>query len=160
MGTVPREKTVCFTGHRRIAAADRLRLAAQLAAAVDGRIALGMTHFICGGALGFDTLAAQCVLAARAANPAVRLMLALPCRGQAENWRAADKAVYADICARADEVIYVSEDYSPDCMGRRNRFMVDHAAAVVVYCRQAQGGTANTVAYAVREGVPRIHLMD
>jgi len=158
MEAIPRGSAICFTGHRHIPAADIPRLTAQLASVIDTQASQGTTHFICGGALGFDTLAAQCVLAARKVNPLVRLVLALPCHNQQARWNAAERAVYADILSQADEVVYTADSYSPDCMNRRNRFMVDNASAVVTYCIHAYGGTANTIAYAARENVTRIRL--
>lgn len=86
-----------------------------------------ITTFYCGGALGFDTLAAQAVLKARRFHPQVKLILALPCRDQAEQWRETDRLFYESIKRRADEVVYLSEHYTRGCMFERNRYMVDHS---------------------------------
>jgi len=153
-----RERTACFSGHRVIPSDRRDRVVALLLSAVSALIEEGFTDFICGGALGFDTLAANAVIAARAQNAGVRLILALPCKNQTRNWNRADVLAYEALLAAADEVHCLSEAYTHGCMQRRNRFMVDHSAAVVTYCGQASGGTAYTIAYAAQEGIRRIPL--
>ena len=52
----------CFTGHRRISAEQKRLLIKKLDKLLDTLSARGINHYICGGALGFDTLAAQVVL--------------------------------------------------------------------------------------------------
>ena len=153
-----REHTACFSGHRIIPAETHSQLSALLVTAVDSLVAAGVTSFICGGAIGFDTMAAQTVLAAREQNPDVRLILALPCKDQSNRWPAKDVAQYVEHIALADEVHWISETYTSDCMHRRNRFMVDHAAIVVTYCTRPRGGTAQTIAYAERQGIRHISL--
>ena len=69
-----------------------------------------------GGALGFDTLAAQTVLDMKKEYPQLRLILVLPCEDQTRGWRSEDIAVYENIKRRSDKVVYVSREYTPDCM--------------------------------------------
>lgn len=119
----------------------------------------GIRDFITGGALGFDTLAAQAVLRARKDAEDLRLVLALPCREQAKNWRKKDIKVYNDIIEAADEVIYVSEEYTADCLLRRNRFMVDNSSCCVFYLTRTRGGTAYTVRYAVENEIEMCNVI-
>ena len=50
-------------------------------------------------------------------------------------------------------MVYVSREYSEDCMLRRNRYLVDHAACLLaVYNGERRGGTAMTVRYAQKLG--------
>ena len=101
-----------------------------------------------GGALGFDTVAALMVLEMRRANPDIQLVLALPCRSQSSRWARPDQDVYQFLLKSADRIIYVSEDYFPGCMQKRNRFMVDHSDTCLCYLTRCHGGTWNTVSYA------------
>lgn len=49
--------------------------------------------------------------------------------------------------------MYVSKEYSKDCMLKRNRYLVDHAACLLaVYNGEWRGGTAMTVRYAKKLG--------
>lgn len=59
----------------------------------------------------------------------------------------------ADIVLEAaDEVIIVSEKYSPSCFQKRNEWMVDHSSHLIAVCNDLHSGTANTIAYAEHIG--------
>ena len=143
----------CFTGHRDIPPEILPALAAKLEAIVLELIADDIRYFYAGGALGFDTLAAETVLRLRDQFPQIRLILALPCREQTRGWSAALVSRYEHILHRANEVIYTSEHYTRGCMQRRNRFMVDHSAVCVAYCIRSTGGSAYTLQYARKSGL-------
>lgn len=85
-----REKTVCFTGHRIIPSEKRASLFAHLTDVITSLLEAGYRYFGAGGALGFDTLAAQAVLQLRTEYPQIRLILVLPCKEQTRGWLAAD----------------------------------------------------------------------
>lgn len=156
-----RDQCCCFTGHRFIATADRAALREALRRQIDLLAEEGVATFLAGGALGFDTLAAQEVLRARVeSGGAVRLVLALPCLGQESRWRAQDAAVYQAILRNADEVIYTGDVYEPEAMFVRNRYMVDHSSVCLCYLREGatRGGTAYTVRYAKRSGLRIVNL--
>ena len=141
-------KSCCFTGHRDLP----LGLYAAISKEIDVQIArlydLGVRRFIAGGALGFDTLCAERVIALKEKYSDVTLTLALPCRDQDKRWGKEDRKRFSDILVRADEVIYVSEEYTRYCMFKRNRFMVDNSRYCVSYCTEVSGGTYYTVNYA------------
>lgn len=121
----------------------------------------GYTHFICGGAVGFDTLAADCVLAMRERFPEITLSLFLPCRDQTQKWNSlTDLKKYKEILGKADEVRYVTDFYTEICMHERNRLMADFSDVCVAYMRTARGGTAYTVKYANSRGLTVINLCD
>lgn len=89
------EKACCFTGHRKIPVEDRLRLCCLLDDAITSLADRGVDTFLAGGALGFDTLAAQEVLRLRQGElPWIRLVLVLPCLGQEARWRPEDARLY------------------------------------------------------------------
>ena len=113
----------------------------------------GVGEFICGGALGFDTMAATEVLRQKADFPHIRLSLILPCRDQAARWNAAQRKIYTEILEKADKIEYLFERYVPGCMQMRNRRMVDRADVCVAYYNGTPGGTAYTVQYAREKGV-------
>ncbi len=153
-----REQTCCFTGHREIRAEDRASLGAALSAELARLYRLGVRYFGAGGALGFDTAAAEAVLALRREHADVRLILILPCRDQTKYWRREDIARYEAILASADKVVYTAERYHPGCMHVRNRHLVEHAAYCVAYFSGAPGGTAYTVRYAEQAGLSVTNL--
>ena len=142
-----------FSGHREIPAGAAEGLRRALSARIDELAEAGCRRFLCGGALGFDTLAAEAVLEVRERRPAVRLVLALPCPGQDRRWAERDRAVFARILAAADETVLVSPAYHRYCMMQRNRYLVDHSDLLICYLTRDRGGTAYTVGYALRRGV-------
>lgn len=145
--------TCCFTGQRDSPSEILPALAAKIEAVVLELIADGIRYFYAGGALGFDTLAAETVLRLHDQFPQIRLILALPCHEQTRGWSAASINRYEHILHRANEVIYTSEHYTRGCMQRRNRFMVDHSAVCVAYCTRSTGGSAYTLQYARKSGL-------
>lgn len=145
------EQACCFTGHRILAVKDQPLLPQKLEDCIRQLIGEGICDFICGGARGFDTLAARTVLALREEFPDIRLILALPCRDQSRRWGASDRALYQEILSHADLVHYTSDHYHTGCMMSRNRFMVDHSAVCVFYLTVTRSGTYKTVAYAMEQ---------
>ncbi len=100
------------------------------------------------------------VLSLKEKNPALRLHCILPCEGQEVKWPKAEQEQYHSILKRADEVVYVSRDYHPDCMLERNRYMVDRASILLaVYNGTYRSGTAMTVRYAKEQGT-KIMIID
>lgn len=155
------QRACCFTGHRpdKLPWGTReddprcLALKARLAAALEAEYAAGVRHFICGMARGADLYFAEGVLALRDRLPGVTLECARPCESQATRWPAEEQARYQAILARCDFETLVQHHYDPWCMMRRNRYMVDHSARLLaVYDGVPKGGTAQTLAYALRRG--------
>ncbi|MGN0747291.1 MAG: SLOG family protein [Aristaeellaceae bacterium] len=153
-----RPLTVCFTGHRHIAAEASGNLAARLGQALEKLYGRGYRDFLSGGALGFDLMAAESVLALRHAHPDARLIMVLPCGNQTRRWPDEDCRRYESILYAADETRVLSASYYEGCMQVRNRHMVDHSALCVCYMVVPRGGTLSTVSYALKEAVPVINL--
>lgn len=109
------------------------------------------TRFLSGMALGVDLDFAQIVLTLRSTLP-LSLECALPCRNQTAKWAQADVARYERILDQADDVTLVSERYSPECMLKRNRYMVDKSdLVIVVFNGMKSGGTWYTMNYAEKQ---------
>ena len=113
----------------------------------------GKRVFLSGGALGFDTMASFAVLRLKEKQPNVRLIIAAPCLSQPSRWSSSDREVYHSLLSLSDQVIYVSKEYFPGCMQKRNRFLVDHADQCLCFLNNCRGGTWNTVSYAYDQGL-------
>ena len=150
----------CFTGHRTIPPAVREELTAILDRRLQALYDVGFVEFRAGGAIGFDTLAAERVLALRERHPDCRLVLMLPCRDQSKYWNKAQQAHYDALLEKADRVIYVREHYTPDCMHARNRALVDGSDLCIAYLTENRGGTLYTCSYALKQGVLLRNLYD
>ena len=153
-----RAKTCCFSGHRSMSGEEKLKVAVRLRKIIEEQIKAGVVFYGAGGALGFDALAAQTVLEMKKEYPQLRLILVLPCEDQTRGWHSEDIAVYEDIKRRSDKVVYVSRQYTKDCMHKRNRHLVDHSGTCICYLTRASGGTAYTVDYARRKGLHVINV--
>lgn len=148
-----REKTCCFSGHRVIPGEQKERIQELLARRIPQLCDEGFSLFICGGALGFDTLAADAVLAAKQKYDGIRLSMAIPYPGYGDNWSAENRQVYRSILERADNVVYTSAYYHKFCMYSRNRYMVDSSGMLLCYMTEFKGGTFYTVSYALKKNL-------
>ena len=163
------EQLICaFTGHRpksfpwgyNESAPDCVALKKVLTEQITTLAGNGTTGFISGMALGVDLWAAQIVLDLQKKNPMLKLYCALPCEGQEAKWPAHTQKQYHSILRQADKILWVSREYTSDCMLNRNRYMVDHASVLLaVYNGVYQCGTGMTVRYAMSKH-RRIILID
>lgn len=145
-------RSCCFTGHRDIPPQVYGEVTEAVKAEIMRLYRLGVRRFIAGGALGFDMICAETVLALRPTLPEITLTLALPCRGHDLRWSRDDRARLIRLTEGADETVYVSETYSSYCMFKRNRFMVDESLYCISYCTRKRGGSYYTVNYARSRG--------
>ena len=146
---VSRSQTCCFTGHREIANNTAYLIPSVLKDVLRKLISRGATRFLTGGAMGFDTIAALCVLELKEEFPQVKLELILPCRDQTRLWNEQNRSIYNMILERADRAEYLHDKYSSSCMHDRNRRLVDLSDVCVSFCIHSGGGSAYTMAYAL-----------
>lgn len=162
-----RSTSCCFTGHR----PDRLpwgihendprclALKAQLAQAVAQAYQKGYRHFICGMARGADLYFCEAVLALGREKPDLTIEAAIPFTDQDIYWPQADRDRRAALLDQCHYETVVQHNYSPSCMARRNRYMVDHSSLLLaVYDGTPKGGTAGTLIYAVQQGLETMVL--
>ena len=161
-----REETCCFTGHRPeklpwggLETDDRcLLLKARLRDAVEAAYAEGKRHFICGMARGCDFYFAEAVISMRTRKPDVTLEAAIPCIRQSASWSAAQRERWERLVEACDRTTVLQGEYTPDCMIRRNRYMVEHSSLVIAVYDGSNGGTRRTLEYAIREKIPFVDI--
>lgn len=149
----------CFTGHRYLSPNEIKYAVSELRRTVRALAAEGYTVFRSGGALGFDTIAALVVLDLRE-ELGIELEVYIPCRDQDKMWSERDKKYYKYILSAADRTYCLSEYYTSSCMHARNRRMVDGSDCCIAFCKKGSGGTAYTVAYALKNDVRLINIAD
>ena len=127
-------KACSFTGHRIIPKEKIDPLSDLLDRAIDYAYAEGCRTFYCGGALGFDTMSAKAIIKKRMLKPDMRLIIVVPCADQEAKWSNSEKDMYNYVISSADEVIYTSLSYTPDCMRRRNEYLAESCDMLIAFC--------------------------
>ena len=121
----------------------------------------GATDFYAGGALGWDSIAAEAVLKLREMYPRIKLHLVLPCspEEQTYKWNDIQKVEYYNILKTADAVEYTSKHYYDGCMKVRNARLVELAdCCVCYYDNRSRSGTGQTVRMAEKAGRTVINM--
>ena len=90
----------------------------------------------------------------------VRLIFALPCPNHEAKWTENEKQLLHSLLAEADEVVYVSDEYSDICMKLRNEYMVNRSAYCVCALLHQRSGTSQTVNFARKRGLNIINVAD
>ncbi len=140
------ENRVCsFTGHRQIKKEHESALPSLIYRAVEYAYSKGCRTFLAGGALGFDTFAAREVIRFRMLHSDVCLVLVLPCPDQAKRWTGTQQKSYNHTLECADEIIYISEEYTDTCLRERNQKLAYDADILISYVSRSNSGSAQTV---------------
>lgn len=139
------EPSVSFSGHRKLQDNPN-QVFSRLLSEIRSCYASGYRLFYTGGAIGFDTLAAEAVLSEKRNCPDIVLVVAVPFNGQDALFSQSAKQRYKRILEEADAAIILSESYSSKCYLRRNDFMLLHSSVLIAYWDGIScGGTSYTV---------------
>lgn len=150
------EKGCALTGHRTLGKDFSVeKLKTVLSDLVEKE---NITSFYCGMAMGFDLTACEILLKMKESNPSLKVVACIPCPEQAKYYPPHIGEKYRQLVALCDERVVLSPQYTVACMHIRNHYMVNHARFLVAYCTRDKGGTAYTVRYAIKNGVPIIYV--
>ena len=156
-----KEQTCCFTGHRNIPAGQLEEIVARTTAKVRELISEGYRCFMVGGAVGYDTLAAELLFRLRDGEHLdIRVTLAYPFDGYMDRWSEEQKATYERLLPLYDERICVAAAASRGAYLQRDRYMADASSMCIAYCTRQTGGTAYTIRYAGKKSVPVINVAE
>jgi uncharacterized phage-like protein YoqJ len=149
------ENACCFTGHRTVGNdLDNKRLDFVIRKLIER----GVDTFICGGALGFDTIVEQKILELKKEFSQIKLHMYLPCNNQTSKWSFMQKMTYNKILSHADYVDMPDKPYFDGCMKIRNFKMVDNSAYCIAYYNGSySSGTGQTLRYAEKKGLKLIN---
>ena len=158
---VSRRCSAAFTGHRSLPYGRTADIKAALTELIREWHGEGITNYICGMALGFDLIAAECVLQAKRDFNDITLTAVIPFRDQCGMWCWRDRQHYHAVLRQADFSILLSERYYKGCLLVRNDFMLSHAGRIVAcYDGRRRGGTFYTCNRARAMNIPVINLCD
>ena len=152
---INKAKTLAFTGHRILGAEFNKE---KLEIILEKFIEKDFDTFLVGMALGFDTVCFKTLEKLKEKYPTIKIIACVPCLTQAYKFNRLQKEEYDRMLSVADEKIILSTEYTPTCMMKRNKFMVDNASVLLAYLVRDYGGTANTVRYAKKMDVPIFYL--
>lgn len=156
-----RERTCCFTGHRNIRTEDVPVVIQRTEALIRQLVAQGVVFFAVGGALGYDTLAAELLFRLRDTDlPQIKVILVSPFEGFTAAWSDDKRAGYTRRLPQYDKVVQAAAAGSRDAYLLRDRILVDNSAHCICYCTRNSGGTAYTVRYARKKGIPVYNTAD
>ncbi len=161
-----KEMTCAFTGHRLAKlpwGEDEsdprcMALKKEIYDAAEVVYTSGIRHYICGMANGCDMYFCEEIIRLRQRFPEVTLEAAIPYLGQALRWSPGLRRRYEQLLCECDIQTIVSQNYTRDCMMRRNCYMVDAASHLIAAYDGTAGGTQNTMLYALRQGLEIITL--
>ena len=141
---INKDYTVCVSGHRDVERNfDKEKLKGIFIKLIEG----GVDTFLVGMAVGFDTICFH-ILEELKSEFNIRIIACIPCITQSYKFNILQKKEYERMLSVSDEKVYVSKEYTPYCMFKRNKFMVDNSTVLVCYLRKSSGGTYNTYNYA------------
>ncbi len=147
-------KTVCVSGHRALPNNfNKEKLKNAFLTLIDN----GYDTFLVGMALGFDTICFNLLEQIRQ-KKSIKIVACVPCEEQDKLFNAEQKKEYRRMLEEADQKFVLSKIYTPQCMQKRNKFMVDNSSIVIAYLSQNFGGTKNTVEYAIKRGVVVVNM--
>lgn len=157
---IPREQTLCFTGHR----PDKLPQNQQLSALldtlyyyIDEALHQGYLLFLDGMADGIDYFAAEYLFQKRSQFPHIRVIGIQPClnyeaffqdRGYDMNHLRHMQQMFDGVLCLEGEYRKNDSEKNDTLFRNRNYFLVDHASALIAVCSLGRSGSKQTVNYA------------
>ena len=159
--SVKRPLALCFSGHRPEKLPGKgkdsdpgfCHLLSILYLEIENALKDGYTVFYSGMARGIDLWAAKFIIEQRRTHPELQLICVIPYKNQNLNFRGTDKWDYSFILSQADEVICLSEEYTKDCLRKRNEYMVNHSDKLIAVMSNPRSGTGMTVNMARKKGI-------
>lgn len=156
-----RKHRCCFTGHRPWKLhRDEKTIKRRLKNAINKTIKDGYTTFIVGMCYGIDLWAGEIVIEEKKKNTDLHLIAAIPHPNFEKSWSEDEQQLYKKVLSGADIAKTISNKYCRSCYQKRNIWMVDRSARVIAAYNGERGGTKNTVAYAARQGIKVINILD
>lgn len=139
-----RHLSTSFTGHRHIP--NNVETEKKVEDAVRLCYNKGIRFFYAGGAIGFDTIAAETIIKLREELTDIVLIVVVPFPQQDKFFNDYYQRRYLNILDKADEVITIADSFSNFAYLKRNDYMIAHSCQLIAYWdEKSLGGTSYTV---------------
>ena len=153
------DNTCCFTGHRpnklpwAFNEEDErcIALKRRIYDIIEAVTLSGIRHFICGMAQGCDMYFCEQVIELRKKYTHITIEAAIPCETQSMRWSEWMRNRYAFLIQQCDYETMLQTAYTPDCMIKRNKYMVNNSSVLIAVFDGTFGGTMQTVNYAMKK---------
>ncbi len=150
-----KEQTICLTGHRPKSLPwgydetkeSCIKFKQDLEIIFENAIKCGYKTFLSGMAEGFDMIGTEILLKLKKKHN-IQIIAVVPCLGQELKWNPKQQIRYNQILKQCDNIIIISEKYTPTCMNDRNRYLVDNSSVCIACFNGKPSGTRNTILYA------------
>lgn len=153
-------KACCFSGHRDIPIENLPVIRNRIKRSILNFIDNGGRFFACGGAIGFDMVAAEEVLAIKEKYPYIQLVLLLPFPGYTSKWSEADKTRLETIKEQSIYK-YIGQAYHKGIYFARDRELVSGSDTCICYLTKSEhSGTRYTVNYALNRRLWIVNTAD
>lgn len=129
----------------------------ELNSKIASLIAQGVTHFLCGGAPGFELIAASLIIAKKKTGAAISLILALPA-SSAYPSRNDHQLLLSRLTKEADGVIYLSCEQETDHARQYYHDLVNMSSVLLFAPSPGTQGLSQTLSYARQSGLKIIIL--
>lgn len=155
---IPKEQTLCITGHRpeKLPEKNCDILKQAIYYHVNDKISRGYRYFLDGLADGVDYIIAEYLFQLREKNSGIQVIGVQPCDDYEEffRYRGYNIEHLYHMKQSVDILIQLPGSYKDkNIFFHRNRFMVNHASAVLAICSRMRSGAMQTLNYAQRQGL-------
>ena len=147
-----KERTCTFSNCGSIPQRKIEKVVKKISSEIDQLIEKGVTEFMSSGEIGINQIAATYVIAKKQLGADIRLKLVLPYRSCDEKLEEKQKRQYDFLISEADEVMYLSDKYTPDCIRENSNYMVDNSAYLLC------ASSYESLRYALRDGLSVIKV--
>ena len=155
-----KEETACLTGHRPKSLPwgydekkeNCKRFKNDLYKLFTGAFEYGLKNFMVGMAEGFDMIGCETLIELRKRHKEIKVIAVVPCKDQEKRWKISEQKRYKNLLKKCDKVIILQENYTADCMNKRNKYMVEHSSVVIACFNGKPSGTGNTIRFAKENG--------
>ena len=158
-----KEKTIAFTGNRVLTSSGgkettalKMQICEKLYSILEKEyLANGYNTFLCGMALGFDTVSALATIQLKRKYKDIRFIAVIPFIGQDSKFSAEDKNIYSHLLGFADfSIVMNGNQYSNESYHERNDFLLANASKLIAYHNgKSRSGTASTIRKATEQGI-------